>query len=549
MNAKRTWLQKSAANSSGFWKSVSEIRNKRHISSIASLLKQFPSLCVAIEEINDSLCKSFSEPPDWAQINHDIVNKMVSDSCSTSTWNPIITIHAVYYELRNLNVKKAAGSDGLPSRLLRVGAEVFAPILAHLINLSAETKEMPQLWKIANIVPIPKKRNPTTEDLRPISLLPIFGKICEKMLLASVKNKLIGLYGADQFGFRPQSSTTLSHIKLHNFITDKLESSVINNVLLLSFDMSRAFDSLDHGALMRTLLHSGLPMDFVNWCADYLQNRQQKVIVEHLSSTARKITSGVPQGSIIAPFLFCIQMRTAKPFSTEALILKYADDILIAIPVSDTATISATIQNETTNMKNWCKENGLRLNTNKTKCLLVSKKGKAITTVDGNYAATLSTEIKFLGLIYNSDCNWKSHISYIVSAASRMIYVLRQLKLFLPKPLLIRAYRAIIRSRLEYCNAVFVGLPVAETARLESIQKSCHRIICGPQCCCSNFQPLQERRIERAMHIFSQMKHKDHLLHDMYPPLLPLGKRLFLPFLRTNRRLNSFILFCTRHSN
>ena len=170
-------------------------------------------------------------------------------------------------------------------------------------------------------------------------LLPFFGKICEKLLLASVKNKLINLYDKDQFGFRPHSSTTLFHIKLHNFITDKLELATIDSVLLLSFDMSRAFDSLDHGALMGTLLHSGLPIDFVHWCSDYLQHRQQRVVVDNLSSSARNITSGVPQGSIVAPFLFCVQMRTAKPLSTEAIILKYADDILIAVPVTGNAVI------------------------------------------------------------------------------------------------------------------------------------------------------------------------------------------------------------------
>ena len=548
MKAKRTWLEKSATKSSGFWKSVNEIRNKSHDNSLVSLLLKFPSLYVAVEKINVSFCKYFSASPDWNVIHQEIEKSTMDDACAS--WNPIISVQEVFTELRNINVRKAAGSDRLPPRLLRAGADVFAPILAHLINLSAETKSVPLQWKIANVVPIPKKRNPTIEELRPISLLPIFAKICEKLILASVKKQLIELYGPHQFGFRPRSSTTLSHIKLHNFITEQLDLPAVASVLLISFDMSRAFDSLSHGALMRTLIHSGLPMGFISWCSSYLQNRQQKVIIEQMTSTSMNVTSGVPQGSIIAPFLFCVQMRSAKPFSPEALILKYAGDIFIAIPVLKSAvtstSISTLIQTESDHMKKWCLENGLKLNPNKTKSLLISKKGKGSL---GYTTETLSAELKFLGLTYNTELNWKSHVSLITKTASRMTYVLRKLKTFLPKPLLIQVYRAIIRSRLEYGNAAFVGLSIGEKEKLEKIQRLCHRLICGPLCSCSEFPSLDSRRIKNAMYIFTQMQHEDHMLHDMYPPVLPHGKRLFLPFSKTNRRLNSFLPFCTCYFN
>ena len=162
-------------------------------------------------------------------------------------------------------MKKAAGSDGLSPRLLIAGAHVFAPILTHLIALSMETQKVPQQWKIANVVPLPKKRNPTISDLRPISLLPIFGKICEKVILSSVKERIPDLFGKDQFGFRPKSSTTLSHIKLHDFITSQLEVTSHTGVLLISFDMRRAFESLNHDALMKNLYRSDLPIGFLLW--------------------------------------------------------------------------------------------------------------------------------------------------------------------------------------------------------------------------------------------------------------------------------------------
>ena len=310
--------------------------------NLAALLQSYPSLYAAAESINTSLSENFRAPPNWSDLSSAIEQLPVKDE----VWSPVITVDNMYDELRKLKVKKASGSDGFSPRLLKAGAEILAPIMTHLICLSFETKCMPGLWKIANIVPLPKKKAPSIKDIRPISLLPIFGKICEKVFLSSVKKSLIALYGADQYGFRRQCSTTLAHMRLHDFITLKLESSSILSVLLISFDMRKAFDSLDHGALLQTLMHSSLPTGFVQWCLNYLRNRQQRVVIQNVSSSLTNVTSGVPQGSIIAPFLFCLQMSTAKAHRPDALTIKYADDILLAIPICDYREVGPTIDCE-----------------------------------------------------------------------------------------------------------------------------------------------------------------------------------------------------------
>ena len=270
----------------------------------AMLFQDFPSLFMAAEKLNETFQSNFSSAPDWSSINLWIDQLQETNKC----WDPLVTVSAVHKELELLNLKKAPGSDGISPRLLFAGRDVLAPVLAHLISLSIEKRQIPKLWKSANIVPVPKKRNPTMKDIRPISLLPIVGKICEKLVLSSVKEQLIESYGNEQFGFRPKSSTTLSHISIHNFITENLDKSTVNGVLLISLDMSRAFDSLSHEALMKTICSTDLPKGFIQWCANYLQNRQQKVIIEQVSSNSIEVSSGVPQGSTLAPFLFCVQI-------------------------------------------------------------------------------------------------------------------------------------------------------------------------------------------------------------------------------------------------
>ena len=86
-------------------------------------------------------------------------------------------------------------------------------------------------------------------------------------------------------------------------------------------------------------------------------------------------------------------------------------------------------------------------------------------------------------------------------------------------------------------------------ALLEKIQKKCHRIICGLHCLCESFPLLSTRRRKMALHTFLQLRHPQHMLHDLYPPFLPHGKRLQLAHNKTNRRLNYFIPYCAHIFN
>lgn len=89
------------------------------------------------------------------------------------------------------------------------------------------------------------------------------------------------------------------------------------------------------------------------------------------------------------------------------------------------------------------------------------------------FSYTLCAEMNLIVITYNSECNKKAHVSFIFTAPSRMNDVLRQLKIFLLKPLLIQVYRAIIRSRMENCKTFFVNFPTTEAKRLE-MQNLCH---------------------------------------------------------------------------
>ena len=97
--------------------------------------------------------------------------------------------------LKRLKMNKSPGNDNLSPRLLsEAHIELAAPI-CHLISLSVHESVVLTRWEAADVIPIPKRKSPALEDLRPISILPTVSKITEKCVLSSLKKSLLALYG------------------------------------------------------------------------------------------------------------------------------------------------------------------------------------------------------------------------------------------------------------------------------------------------------------------------------------------------------------------
>ena len=287
--SKQKWIHSSKKSSNGLWKICNDTLNKSRSAPLASLIHSFSTPTAAAEKINEEFCKNFAPPPDWVSLT----SRLDCFHRCSEKWAPEISIPQIASMLKNLKVNKAPGYDGLPARLLLEAYEELSPPICHLISLSIEERTVPSKWKVANVTPIPKKRNPTIQDLRPISILPITSKLMEKCVLASIKEKLLSLYGSSQFGFRPNCSTELAHIRAHDFITYNLDSIHCVAVLILSFDMQKAFDYLQHDSLILSLAEGDLPREFLDWCISFLRNRVQRVrINDSALSSLQSVSSG-----------------------------------------------------------------------------------------------------------------------------------------------------------------------------------------------------------------------------------------------------------------
>ena len=356
------------------------------------------------------------------------------------------------------------------------------------------------------------------------------------------------LYGSSQFGFRKGSSTLLANIALHDQITRELDRPDVEGVSILSIDLSRAFDRLNHADLFRTLTSASLPFNFLLWCVSFFADRRQRVCISGSTySKLTRVTSGVPQGSILSPYLFAAHMGTLSPRSTRCQLIMYADDVIISIPYSDILHINALVTVEMDNIQQWCNSHGLVLNEQKSKLMIVDKLHRNLS----NHPMPLTSTLCFLGVTYQDNLGWDEHVDRVCKQASQRTFLLKKLKRFkcIQKKGLIQAYTAFILGVLEYNSPLFIGLNATNSEKMEKIRRRCHRIICGPSCNCNDFTPISTRRQRQSIKTLRAMMNSMNILHRLCPKTMRNSGHLQLPHCRTHRRAMSFIPRCAEMYN
>lgn len=531
--AKKTWTRKMKDKPNGIWKVLQDTKNNTR--------KGLSTSQEAAEAINEALASTFCESPSWSQVIDQVIRS--NDEGKSKKWNVDVTVEKTQKLLQKLKTSKAAGYDAFPSVLAKEACNELAGPLTHLIALSFESKTVPKIWKRANVTPLPKCKNPTVNDFRPISVLSTFSKILEQYVVDSLRDCFIGVYGSNQFGFRPKYSTLQATVNVHDAVTRAMDDVTNNGVLMMSFDMAKAFDRLNHSNLIHSLHSACLPVDFVLWCCDFLQNRQQRVKLGKYVSSFKAVTSGVPQGGKLSPFLFCVHIRSLQPVHPNALMSKYADDVMTVLPVNSSSNLELLIDDEISNVDQWCCKHGLELNRKKTKIMIIKRTALTIPL-----RFDFQDHITMLGVTFSADLTWDAFVNSLCKCANQRIYALKKLKKYLQKSDLILIYKATILSKLEYNSPLLIGLNSKNSEKLEKVQRRCHRIICGNECQCEHFTPLIDRRKQQALKTFTAMLQPNHLLHHLMPQRLSRSCRshtFILSFSRTSLRLLSFIPMCT----
>ena len=278
------------------------------------------------------------------------------------------TVDEVVDLLKRTKVHSALGPDGVSAWILHTFAAELAPSIAPLFNLSLKTGKLPDEWKLANVVLIPKNSHiQDVRSYRPISLLSIISKTLEYFVNRILMEHLSAnsVITNHQHGFQPGHSTVTPLLLATHSWHNHLERSV--QVGCIFFYLCKAFDSVPHQALLNRLHGLNLPTTIFKWLRDYLLNRYQQVVYDGVTSQALPVKSGFPQGSILGPLLFLLYINNLPSCLSpeDSSIVLYADDILLYRPIK-TELDCKLFQRDINKILNWISDNHLTINVVKT---------------------------------------------------------------------------------------------------------------------------------------------------------------------------------------
>ena len=403
-----------------------------------------------------------------------------------------VTPEEVMAVLRKAPAKQCS-LDPVPTWLIKQLSGLFAPVIANLCNASFDQRILPVDQKRAITRPLLKKPSLDASDInnyRPISNLSFLSKTIERLVDARLvlyadHNSLYPVY---QSAYRAQHSTETALVHLYNDMILTIDRGDIGALVLL--DMSAAFDTIDHGIMLDVLRRRfGIQDAALDWFASYFVDRTQVVVTGTDSSSVCELKIGTPQGSVLGPRSFVTYTEDVSDVFQQHGVLHhlFADDmqgIKHAKP-SKVIEVAAELGGCVSAVKDWCAPKRLQLSTEKTVVMWfgsATNLGKLSTGDKLIHVAPdiiePTTEVRDLGVYFDSELNMRSHVRRIASACYYHLRRLRALRGLLGQEATARLVSAFVLSRLDYCNSILVGLPASTLVPLQRVMHAAARLVC-----------------------------------------------------------------------
>ncbi len=394
-----------------------------------------------------------------------------------------INIDDVWKLICTLSPSKATGLDGIPARLIKLCGHLILSPLHYIFNLSIKTLTFPQIWKEAQITPLFKGGNQDQPDnYRPISVLPIFSKLLERLVHNQIYDVLtvLGALTDSQAGFRKGHSTTTCLVEFLDVLYKHMDDGKVSGVLFL--DLRKAFDTVDHEIVLRKLEVMGLGLSYVLWIKDYLYNRHQVTKVNHIVSDKHIVTCGVPQGSILGPLLFILYINSlpnAMPSNIHTFL--YADDTALVTTGDSMDTIERNLNASLILAKQWFDNHKLSLNVKKTKGMKFGTKQKLSQMANLKIAFDSETveqvyQFKYLGVILDCSLQFDKHVAYVKQKVYTRLKTLGRLRQFISRSLSLTLYRSLVLPHFNYADVCYDSMSKSNANQLQSLQNTCLRI-------------------------------------------------------------------------
>ena len=386
--------------------------------------------------------------------------------------------------IRKISEEKPSGVHKIASKVIKHALMVLVSEFTHLCNLVIDTGIFPDSWKMATVTPIPKVNSPKTcDELRPISILPLPGKLMEQIIHDQIKEHLefINFFANQQNGFRSGRSTT----KAMTEVIDEILNNMNNRdfTLALYLDFKKAFDTIDHKILLEKLKNAGLGLNLCQLIKNYLTNRTQRTKINEKLSNVRTVKTGVPQGSTLGPLLFIIFINDLPALTDRALFVLFADDTVLMVR-NKSISVAETIMNEILQeVDGWCINNKLTLNAKKTEYVIYGTKNMKknqltqITLILGRTKLNEVDSYKYLGTILDATLNLDKQLSKINQIIAIKLSTFRKMRYYISEATAIVIYKSTILPILDYNDIIYSLGTELQKDKMQKIQNRALRTI------------------------------------------------------------------------
>ncbi|XP_054259865.1 Bardet-Biedl syndrome 7 protein homolog [Macrosteles quadrilineatus] len=248
----------------------------------------------------------------------------------------------------------------------------------------------------------------------------------------------------------------------------------------------KAFDCLGHNLILRKLTALGIEGMAKDWVASYLKRRTQIVEIRQNTngrksvhrSTQLSINRGVPQGSVMGPFLFILFTNDFPDFirNDNCETIMYADDTTLLFMHDLPQELHSNILSSTDKALQYCLQNDLAINPSKTTQLNFSRKHEQIQEIP---EITVEKNSKLLGLTIDEDLSWNDHIHNLTKKLASGVHVIKRMKWIGGLETAKTAYYAVIESHIRYCLISWGGTSEANLNKVLVLQKKAVRALSG----------------------------------------------------------------------
>ena len=408
--------------------------------------------------------------------NHPSILRIIESQSKDKSFSfSEVSPEDIHRVMLKLNQDKSV-SGPFSIKQVKMVSDIVSEPLSKLINLAFSSSKFPQSLKKARVTPVFKKEDKfLKKNYRPISILPAFSKIYERIMHDQLSSYFDGIFDSRLCGFRAKHSTQHALIKMIGQWHQTLDTSGKVGAILM--DLSKAFDCIDHKLLVAKLKAYGLDKKSLDLLKCYLSSRYQRTKVGSEYSEWMEINLGVPQGSILGPLLFNIFINDLFLFTVKASICNFADDNTLHSCAKTLAEVISNLEFDLEIILDWFSNNYLEANPGKFQMLVLGTKNSVVEISIGNVKISSTDSVVLLGITIDKNLSFNIHINSLCSIARSRIWSLNRIRNLLTLDQRKLIFTAYVMSIFNYAPIIWMFCNKATYEEITKVHKRALRIL------------------------------------------------------------------------